>query len=123
MEKFKEKLAVLRAEIDQANAKADEYRHIVNQLESDHIQKDHEIYSLQQKVKLIENQLNKTEVKLKSASANFQEANIRGDGLEKKTSKLELELEVAEKRNEEFKEMYKAAKEEMEALERELAGV
>lgn len=60
---------MLRAEIDQANAKADEYRHIVNQLESDHIQKDHEIYSLQQKVKLIENQLNKTEVKLKSASA------------------------------------------------------
>jgi len=34
-----------------------------------------------------------------------------------------LELEEAEKRNEEFKELYKAAKEEMEVLERELAGV
>lgn len=59
---------MLRAEIDQANAKADEYKQIVNQLESDHIQKDHELHSLQQKVKLLEDQLEKTEVKLKTAS-------------------------------------------------------
>lgn len=61
-------MAALRAEIDQANAKADEYKQIVNQLESDHIQKDHELHSLQQKVKLLEDQLEKTEVKLKTAS-------------------------------------------------------
>jgi len=54
---------------------------------------------------------------------SFQEADLRVEELEKKTSKLELELEEAEKRNEEFKELYKAAKEEMEVLERELAGV
>lgn len=63
-----QKLAALRAEIDQANAKADEYKLAVKQLESDHIQKDHELHSLQQKVKSMEDQLEKTEIELKTAS-------------------------------------------------------
>jgi len=64
-----QKLATLRAEIDQANAKADEYKLTLKQLESDHIQKDHELHSLQQKVKGMEDQLEKTESNLKIASA------------------------------------------------------
>lgn len=63
-----QKLATLRAEIDQANAKADEYKLTMKQLESDHIQKDHELHSLQQKVKTMEDQLEKTEIELKTAS-------------------------------------------------------
>ncbi|KAI8090619.1 hypothetical protein BDF21DRAFT_333609 [Thamnidium elegans] len=117
------KLAALRAETDNANARSDEYTATLKQLETDHIQKDHELHSLQSKVKLLENKLDKTESELQTASKNFQDADLRVEELEKNATKLEQELEAAEKRNEELKELYKSAKEEMDELERQLEVV
>ncbi|KAG2235594.1 hypothetical protein INT48_002368 [Thamnidium elegans] len=94
------KLAALRAETDNANARSDEYTATLKQLETDHIQKDHELHSLQSK-----------------------DADLRVEELEKNATKLEQELEAAEKRNEELKELYKSAKEEMDELERQLEVV
>jgi tropomyosin len=62
-------LAALRAEIDAANTRADEYSALVKQLESGHIQKDHELHSLQSKVDLLEKQLDKTENQLQTATS------------------------------------------------------
>ncbi|KAI9342989.1 hypothetical protein BD770DRAFT_422005 [Pilaira anomala] len=117
------KLAALRAEIDNANARSDEHTATLKQLETDHIQKDHELHSLQSKVKSLEKQLDKTEAELQTATANFQDADLRVENLENTATKLEHELEAAEKRNEELKELYKTAKEEMEEMERQLEVV
>lgn len=48
---------------------------------------------------------------------------MRVEELEKNATKLEQELEAAEKRNEDLKELYKSAKEEMDELERQLEVV
>jgi tropomyosin len=68
-------LAALRAEIDHANTRADEYTATVKQLESEHIQKDHDLHSLQSKVKLMEAQLEKTENQIQTASAKYEITN------------------------------------------------
>ncbi|KAI9244600.1 hypothetical protein EDC94DRAFT_572290 [Helicostylum pulchrum] len=117
------KLAALRAETDNANARSDEYTATLKQLETDHIQKDHELHSLQSKVKLLEKKLDTTESELQTASKNYQDADLRVEELEKNATKLEQELEAAEKRNEDLKELYKSAKEEMDELERQLEVV
>lgn len=54
---------------------------------------------------------------------SFQDADLRVENLENTTTKLEQELEAAEKRNEELKELYKTAKEEMDEMERQLEVV
>lgn len=56
-------------------------------------------------------------------NTSFQESDLKVEQHEKNVTKLEQDLETAEKRNEELKELYKTAKEEMDELERQLEGV
>jgi septal ring factor EnvC (AmiA/AmiB activator) len=56
-------------------------------------------------------------------NTSFQESDLKVEQHEKNVTKLEQDLEIAEKRNEELKELYKTAKEEMDELERQLEGV
>lgn len=65
-------MAALRAEIDSANMRADEYKASVKQLEGEHIQKDHDLHSVRSKVKLLESQLDKTENQIQATSAKYE---------------------------------------------------
>jgi tropomyosin len=66
---LKKKLASLRAEAEQANALAEEYEAKIKQLELEHTSKDHELLSIQIRAKNLEEQLDKTEAKLHTVSA------------------------------------------------------
>ncbi|KAG1145628.1 hypothetical protein G6F37_001241 [Rhizopus arrhizus] len=120
MEKFKEKLNSLRAKVEAATATGDEYAEIIKQLETQDIQRHHEINSLQSKIELLERTLEKTESELKVTSLKSQEADNKAENLEREIAELEQELENAEKRNDELKELNKTIKAEMEEYERQL---
>ncbi|KAG0753472.1 hypothetical protein G6F57_007505 [Rhizopus arrhizus] len=69
MEKFKEKLTLLRSQAEQANALCEEYEAKIKQLEQEHTAKDHEILSLQIRTKNLEEQLDKAESQLQTTSS------------------------------------------------------
>ncbi|SAM04937.1 hypothetical protein [Absidia glauca] len=123
MEKFKEKLASLRAEIDNANKRGDELEEKATALETQHANKDDEFTSLQERAKLLEEQLEQAEIDLKEANGNFREADLRAEQLGKKAIKLQQELKTWEKKNSDLEEKYLAAKNEMDELEGQLDGV
>ncbi|KAI8332195.1 hypothetical protein BC941DRAFT_436888 [Chlamydoabsidia padenii] len=123
MEKFKEKLASLRSEIDNANKRAEELEGKATVLEKQHEEKDNEFISLQDRAKNLEEQLEQAEISLKEANGNFREADLRAEQLGKKAVKLEQELKTWEKKNNELEEKYLAAKAEMDELESQLDGV
>ncbi|KAG0370834.1 hypothetical protein BGZ54_003556 [Gamsiella multidivaricata] len=100
MDKFKEKLAALRDEVNAATARADAAESLAKRLEDEHIQKDHEITSLKNKVSMIEADLEKAENRIAEAKLNLDEGETTktvGEGLARKVSLLETELDSAER--------------------------
>lgn len=140
-----QKLSQLRAEVEAANARADEAEAKVKKLEEEHIQKEHETSSLESRVKLLQEQLDKAESDFKEASEkyvfgedgvvmellywhtilwfSFREADLRAEQFEKKANNLQQELDNMESKHEEMCGKYQAAKAEMDELERQLEGV
>ncbi|KAI8988950.1 hypothetical protein BDB01DRAFT_783750 [Pilobolus umbonatus] len=123
MEKFKEKLASLRSELDTATKRADTLKIKVEQLETEHDQKDNELGALQTRVKELEESLEKAENNLKQTTTDYREADLRAEQLGKKAVKVQQEIEAWNKKNAELEAKYKAAKEEMDELEGQMDGV
>lgn len=129
--------------MEAANARADEAEAKVKKLEEEHIQKEHETSSLESRVTLLQEQLDKAESDFKEASEkyifedgvacsilltdclwfSFREADLRAEQFEKKANNLQQELDNMESKHEEMCSKYQAAKAEMDELERQLEGV
>ncbi|GJJ79095.1 tropomyosin, fungi type [Entomortierella parvispora] len=100
MDKFKEKLAALRVEVDNATARADKAESEVKVLQDEQIQKDHEITSLKNRLTRAEEDLEKAENRIAEAKLNLDEGETTktvGEGLARKVSLLETELDAAER--------------------------
>ncbi|KAF9955502.1 hypothetical protein BGZ72_003668 [Mortierella alpina] len=100
MDKFKEKLAGVRAELDAAIARTDVAEAEVKRLQDDNTQKDHEITSLKNKLVLAEEHLSKAEERIAENKLNLDEGETTktvGEGLMRKVSLLETELDAAER--------------------------
>ncbi|KAI9485662.1 MAG: hypothetical protein EXX96DRAFT_613529 [Benjaminiella poitrasii] len=123
MEKFKEKLANLRAEVDTANKRANELEEKARSLETEHEQKDEELLQLQTRVKDMEEALETAENSLKQATSDFREADLRAEQLNKKAIKLQQEIAGWNKKNADLEAKYQAAKAEMDELEGQMEGV
>ncbi|RCI03717.1 hypothetical protein CU098_006170 [Rhizopus stolonifer] len=119
MEKFKEKIAALRSETEEANARADEYEAQIKQLEAEHTSKDHEILSLQNRIKVLEEQLETAEDKIKTINENFNQADLKAEEAERKVSSLEQELVDMEEKHEQLKELHKTTQAELDELTRQ----
>ncbi|KAK9718826.1 tropomyosin-2 [Basidiobolus ranarum] len=99
MEKFKEKLNALRAEVDLANARADEAESSLKKLNDSQNDRDQEIIGLQNKIQLLEEELEKAEGKLQDAKVLKEEDEQNrnyGENLLKKINLLEVQLETTE---------------------------
>ncbi|GAN04795.1 kinesin family member C1 [Mucor ambiguus] len=119
MERVKEKLASLRAEAEAANALAEEYEAKIKQLELEHTSKDHELLSIQIRAKNLEDQLDKTETKLQTVSADYNKAELKAEDADRKVVQLETELAEKEQYYEELLEKYNGAKSELDELARQ----
>ncbi|KAG0279999.1 hypothetical protein BGZ95_011585 [Linnemannia exigua] len=100
MDKFKEKLASLREEVNAADARASAAEAAVKTLQDEQTQKDHEITSLKNKLILVEGDLEKAENRMAEAKLNLDEGETSktvGEGLARKVSLLEAELDSAER--------------------------
>ncbi|ORE10189.1 DUF221-domain-containing protein [Rhizopus microsporus var. microsporus] len=120
MDKLKEKLADLRSQAESANALCEEYEAKIKQLEQEHTSKDHELLSLQIRIKNLEEQLDKTENSLQTTSTDYNKADLRAEEAERKVQKLEQELLDKEQGYEELTEKYNNAKNELDELARQM---
>ncbi|ORX82159.1 hypothetical protein K493DRAFT_292447 [Basidiobolus meristosporus CBS 931.73] len=99
MEKFKEKINALRAEVDTANARADEAESALKRLNDSQNDRDQEIIGLQNKIQLLEEELEKAEGRIHDAKVLKEEDEQNrnhGETLVKKINLLETQLETAE---------------------------
>ncbi|KAK9762412.1 tropomyosin-2 [Basidiobolus ranarum] len=99
MEKFKEKLNALRTEVDAANARADEAESVLKRLNDSQNDRDQEIMGLQNKIQLLEEQLETAEARIHDAKLLKEEDEQNrnhSDTLTKKINMLEIQLETAE---------------------------
>ncbi|KAG0216504.1 hypothetical protein BGX28_000018 [Mortierella sp. GBA30] len=99
MDKFKEKIASLREDVNAADAKAEAAEAEVKRLQEEQIQKDHEITSLKNKLQLIEADLEKAENKVAETKLNLDEGEATktvGEGLIRKVALLETKLDSTE---------------------------
>lgn len=99
MEKFKEKLNLLREEADQSNARALQSEENAKKLTILVQQKDNEILSLQNKIVLLNNDLEKTEKRAKDFQTKKSETDAQASlnmTFQKKLSNLESEVEASQ---------------------------
>ncbi|KAF8929499.1 actin lateral binding protein [Dissophora ornata] len=100
MDKFKEKLSALRDEVNAATARAETSEGEVKRLADEQLQRDHEITSLKNKISFYEAELEKADNKMAEAKLNLDEGETTktvGEGLARKVSLLENELDSAER--------------------------
>ncbi|KAF9967112.1 hypothetical protein BGZ70_000087 [Mortierella alpina] len=129
MDKFKEKLASLREEVNAANAKADEAELKVKELQEDQTKKDHEITSLKNKLTLVEADLEKAENTIVEAKLNLDEGettktvgrteglrqmDIKAEHFERKVQQLESQRDAYETKIVELTEKYDGIKKELD---------
>lgn len=102
-----QRLASLRQEADNAVARAEEAEAKVKKLEQQQLEKDQDITSLQHKLSVADEQLEKFESKLTESKAQAQDAESNkatNEGLSRKVQLLEEELDAAEKHSKEVVE-------------------
>ncbi|KAG0239401.1 tropomyosin [Mortierella sp. GBAus27b] len=100
MDKFKEKVNSLRNEVDAANTRADEFEAKVRLLKSEHLQKDHEIASLKNQLRTKDETLLRTEDRWMETKSSLDEGDntkTTGEGLLRKVTLIESQLETAER--------------------------
>ncbi|KAG0367131.1 MAG: actin lateral binding protein [Linnemannia gamsii] len=100
MDKFKEKLALVRAELETKLAKAEQTEMEAKRLTDENNARDIEITSLKTKIQFNEDKLIEYETRMTDAKAGLDEgetAKTAGEGLSRKVALLEAELETAEK--------------------------
>ncbi|KAF9100200.1 hypothetical protein BGX23_004028 [Mortierella sp. AD031] len=100
MDKFKEKIASVRAELEAALTRAETTESEVKRLTDENVQKDQEITSLKTKIQFAEDQIAECETRISDAKSGLDEgesAKMAGEGLSRKVALLEAELEAAER--------------------------
>ncbi|CAZ85026.1 unnamed protein product [Tuber melanosporum] len=124
MEKVKEKMIALRAEVDDVQTKNDELQARIKVLEQENLQKEQEITSLNHQKNLLEADVEKLETRLKEE----KEAHVIGSNnsqemqnLQRKVALLEEEAEEAEKNLRETNEKLRLTDVKAEHYERKVA--
>ncbi|KAG0219983.1 hypothetical protein BGX33_010558 [Mortierella sp. NVP41] len=105
MDKFKEKIASVRAELEAALTRAETTESEVKRLTDENVQKDQEITSLKTKIQFAEDQIAECETRISDAKSGLDEgesAKMAGEGLSRKVALLEAELEAAERNLEQY---------------------
>ncbi|KAG0282083.1 hypothetical protein BGZ96_000851 [Linnemannia gamsii] len=100
MEKFKEKIALVRGELDLKLAKAETAEMEVKRLTDENNARDQEIASLLTKIGYTEDKILECEGRIDDAKSGLdagETAKVTGEGLSRKVALLETELEVAER--------------------------
>ncbi|KAF9929680.1 hypothetical protein FBU30_001310 [Linnemannia zychae] len=100
MEKFKEKIALVRGELDAKLAKAEIAEMEVKRLTDENTARDHEIASLKNKIQFHEDKIAECETRMMDAKSGLdagESAKVAGEGLSRKVALLEAELEATEK--------------------------
>ncbi|KAJ1859383.1 tropomyosin-2 [Coemansia sp. RSA 1822] len=121
MEKLREKLATLRAEIDAANERADTAEQALKQLEDQQTDRDQELISYQNRIRRLEDEAQMREDQLDEAK-QFQRDNEatlnESDVLVKKVTTLEERFDDTESKLREALEKIRAYDLENEGLQR-----
>ncbi|KAG0833165.1 hypothetical protein G6F29_005567 [Rhizopus arrhizus] len=123
MEKFREKIASIRAEADAANARADEYEKKYKELEQIQMQQEHEIIALTNQNKHLEEDLHTAQEKIESLKAIEEEDDDlkkENDAAQRKITLLEQELEKSEKAVREATKNFREADVKAEHFERKV---
>ncbi|KAI8990262.1 X-domain of DnaJ-containing-domain-containing protein [Pilobolus umbonatus] len=123
MEKFREKIASVRAEADAAKAKADEAEAKYKELEQMQVHQEHEISSLTNQNKFLEEKLEEATLKVDSLKVlEEEEESLRkeNDAAHRKITLLEHELENSEKALRETTKNFREADVKAEYFERKV---
>ncbi|KAF9305225.1 hypothetical protein BGZ91_008799, partial [Linnemannia elongata] len=95
MDKFKEKMALVRGELDAKLAKAEAAEMEVKRLTDENNARDDEITSLRTKVQYTEDKIVECENRIEDAKSGLdagETAKVAGEGLTRKVTLLEVEL-------------------------------
>ncbi|KAF9940490.1 hypothetical protein BGZ65_006783 [Modicella reniformis] len=96
MDKYKEKIAALRTEIEDANQRAETARTELTNVKAELSAKDQEAISLTNRIKLLENQLEKAESGGSDSQNKVRELEAKVDSLEGQVTGLTAENEQLE---------------------------
>ncbi|KAJ1733169.1 tropomyosin-2 [Coemansia biformis] len=121
MEKLREKIGSLRAEIDAAVERAETAEHALKQLEDQQTERDQEVISYQNRIKRLEEEAQVREEQLDEAKQiqRASEASLNeSDVLVKKVSSMEERLDETENQLREALEKIRAFDLENESLQR-----
>ncbi|KAF9581891.1 hypothetical protein BGW38_000926 [Lunasporangiospora selenospora] len=114
MDKFKEKLAGIRAEADAANAKVEELEAEAKILKAETSAKDQESISLNHRISVLEGQLEKAESGGSDSKSKVRELELKVEDLERRLKQTELERDSLEDKYEKSAEETKKAKADLE---------
>ncbi|ORZ18216.1 hypothetical protein BCR41DRAFT_385903 [Lobosporangium transversale] len=114
MDKLKEKFATVRAEADAAIVRAEEAERLNTSLKDELAAKDQEAISLNNRIQLLEAQLEKAESGGSDSKTKLRELELKVEDLERKTKTLEKDNENLETKLEEATTKLREAKAELE---------
>ncbi|KAG0295026.1 hypothetical protein BGZ96_012689 [Linnemannia gamsii] len=114
MDKFKEKIASIRAEADIALARAEDAERDLAASKAELSSKEQDAISLNNRITLLETQLEKAENSGGEASVKLREHELKVEDLERKVKSLEKENESLETKLEEMTEKHNIAKAELD---------
>ncbi|KAJ1972258.1 tropomyosin-2 [Dimargaris xerosporica] len=120
------KIQILRDERDNATTRAEEAEAALKQMTEVQMERDQEIISYQNKISLLEEQLDAAEAKLKEAKLAAEEDDQHRsahDGLARKVTMLEEELETRELELKEAREQLRAVDLKAENAERKVKSL
>ncbi|GJJ72008.1 hypothetical protein EMPS_04365 [Entomortierella parvispora] len=114
MDKFKEKLTNLRAEADAAQTRAEIAERDLAAAKAEVSAKDQEAISLNNRIALLEGQLEKAETGGSDSKSKVRELELKNEDLERKVKTLEKENEAYEIKWETINAENKKIKDELE---------
>ncbi|KAI9026492.1 tropomyosin [Phycomyces nitens] len=123
MDKIREKINNLRAEVEAAQAKGDEYESEFKRLSQDQLQREHDISSLTNKNRNLEVELKETIDKMMALKGLEEDDNLlkkEKDTAQRKISLLEQELENSDKSLRETTKNFREADVKAEHFERKM---
>ncbi|KAK9476866.1 tropomyosin [Lipomyces japonicus] len=126
MDKLKERISALRLEAETAQDKADDAFSRVKTLEQELLSKEQEVSSLTHKNTLLEEEVEKLEKQLGDAKVAAEEGSAHGtanEGLNRKLSQREEELEEADKNLRETTEKLRQTDVKAEQFERKVTSL
>ncbi|KAG9323767.1 hypothetical protein KVV02_007762 [Mortierella alpina] len=114
MDKFKEKIANLRSEADDALAKAEETEKELQAIKAEVSSKDQDAISLNNRIALLESQLEKAESGGSESQKKLRELELKAEDLERKVKTLEKENETLETKLEDTTAEHQKIKDELD---------